>query len=166
MLAKQFVRLNSGAAATLNWNQFFALKKQRRNINMVCGAVAAAASGVATGGYAANVEILPLEKILGMDPTMVVGLTVAALMPLGYLVGQAAIGDTVFALANRRTHKEFVAKEKVFLEHVARNRPDPGKLSVANPIPDYYGEKIMSLADYKKWLKDCHTFTQRSENLF
>lgn len=33
--------------------------------------------------------------------------------------------------------------------------------SLANPIPDYYAEKVGSLKDYRHWLRDQRTFMRK-----
>jgi import inner membrane translocase subunit TIM23 len=32
---------------------------------------------------------------------------------------------------------------------------------MANPVPDYYGEKIGSVAGYRQWLKDQRAFNKK-----
>jgi import inner membrane translocase subunit TIM23 len=32
---------------------------------------------------------------------------------------------------------------------------------MANPVPDYYGEKISSVKDYRQWLKDQRAFNKK-----
>lgn len=52
-------------------------------------------------------------------------------------------------------------KEKAFYGHIKRYRADPTSSSVNNPVPDYYGEKIGSVADYRRWLKDQRAFNRK-----
>lgn len=40
-------------------------------------------------------------------------------------------------------------------------RVDPSASSMANPVPDYYGEKISSVSDYRQWLKDQRAFNKK-----
>lgn len=49
-------------------------------------------------------------------------------------------------------------KEREFYTRIKRHRVDPTSSSIANPVPDYYGEKIGSVADYRRWLKDQRAF--------
>ena len=49
-------------------------------------------------------------------------------------------------------------KEKSFYDRIKRYRADPAASSPQNPIPDYYGEKIASVKDYRRWLKDQRAF--------
>jgi len=52
----------------------------------------------------------------------------------------------------------FVQKEREFYNRIKRHRVDPTSSSIANPVPDYYGEKIGSVAGYRRWLKDQRAF--------
>jgi len=46
-------------------------------------------------------------------------------------------------------------------------RADPASSSPQNPIPDYYGEKISSVKDYRRWRKDQKAFKlKKTKNLF
>jgi import inner membrane translocase subunit TIM23 len=54
-------------------------------------------------------------------------------------------------------------KEKSFFDRIKRFRADPSTSTLSNPIPDYYGEKIGSVQDYRKWLKDQRAFSLKSK---
>jgi len=59
-----------------------------------------------------------------------------------------------------------IQKEKAFYERIKRYRVDPSSSSYGNPVPDYYGEKIGSVQDYRRWLKDQRAFNRKkSKNL-
>ncbi len=46
-------------------------------------------------------------------------------------------------------------------------RADPSSSSPQNPIPDYYGEKVASVRDYRRWLKDQRAFKlKKNKDLF
>ena len=49
-------------------------------------------------------------------------------------------------------------KDKEFYRRIQARRVDPASSSIQNPVPDYYGEKIGSVADYRRWLKDQRAF--------
>jgi hypothetical protein len=58
-------------------------------------------------------------------------------------------------------------KEKDFFNRLSKHRPKdikfinvPGSGEVA--LPDYYGEKIQSTSDYKKWIKSQRKFIARN----
>ncbi|KAJ3083597.1 TIM23 complex component, partial [Quaeritorhiza haematococci] len=45
------------------------------------------------------------------------------------------------------------ARDAEFFDRIARNRPQDIRTNLQNPLPDYYGEKIKSVKDYREWLK-------------
>ena len=55
-------------------------------------------------------------------------------------------------------------KEKDFYQRIKRNRVDPAGASSANPVPDYYGEKIGSVQEYRNWMKDQRAFNKKRQN--
>lgn len=54
-------------------------------------------------------------------------------------------------------------KEKSFYDRVNRYRGDASKSSPQNPVPDFYGEKIKSVKDYRRWLKDQRAFKRKKD---
>ncbi|OBZ69185.1 Presequence translocated-associated motor subunit PAM17, mitochondrial [Grifola frondosa] len=46
--------------------------------------------------------------------------------------------------------------------HIVKNRVDPTAQSATNPVPDFYGEKIGSLHDYRQWLRDQAKFRRKA----
>lgn len=150
-------------APTLTWNEYFQKKKERSWINISSGVTTSFLTTTAAWAYISTVEIGPTDLIFGCDPMMMLFGGLMTSTAVGYLVGSSVVGDIIFSLKNRTHMAEFVSKEKVFLERIIKNRPDPSKSNVANPVPDYYGEKIFSLTQYKKWLKDCNTYKMRSK---
>ena len=57
-------------------------------------------------------------------------------------------------------------REKEFLTRIRKNRVDASSQSMSNPVPDYYGEKIGSVKDYRQWLKDQRAFKLKREKFF
>jgi import inner membrane translocase subunit TIM23 len=53
-------------------------------------------------------------------------------------------------------------KDSGFFNRIKRHRVDPTASSLANPPPDYYGEKIGSVAGYRRWLKDQRAFNLKT----
>jgi import inner membrane translocase subunit TIM23 len=43
--------------------------------------------------------------------------------------------------------------DRELYRHIVKYRSDPSLSSARNPLPDYYGEKIRSLRDYRRWLR-------------
>lgn len=145
---------------TLTWNRFLALRKTRRRISLLSSVLAAIAS---TAGGTYFVLSMNLDSVgattFGLDPLIVMGLSVIGTGCVGWLLGPA-LGDAVFRLSYRRIGNQIAEKEKAFLHRIKTFRVDPAQSSYTNPVPDFYGEKIGSVADYRRWLKD-----QRAYNL-
>lgn len=66
--------------------------------------------------------------------------------------------NAVFNVRNRAIGGQIQRKEREFYDRIKKHRVDPTSSSMANPVPDYYGEKIGSVADYRRWLKDQRAF--------
>lgn len=58
---------------------------------------------------------------------------------------------------------DVIQKEREFFKHVQKYRPNAGYSSTTNPLPDWYGEKIGSLREYRTWLKDQRAFNKKRE---
>jgi mitochondrial import inner membrane translocase subunit TIM23 len=54
-------------------------------------------------------------------------------------------------------------KEKEFYSRIKKYRVDPSASSLANPVPDFYGEKISSVKGYRQWLKDQRAFNKKRQ---
>jgi import inner membrane translocase subunit TIM23 len=54
-------------------------------------------------------------------------------------------------------------KEKEFYTRIKKYRVDPSASSMANPVPDYYGERISSVQGYRQWLKDQRAFNKKRQ---
>lgn len=53
--------------------------------------------------------------------------------------------------------------DKEFYKHIVRNRADPSSNSARNPIPDYYGEKIKSVSEYRTWLRKHREYRRKAK---
>lgn len=115
-----------------------------------------------------------------LDPMMVMGLSTLGMMAVGWLIGPI-FGNQVFNLAYRGVIGEFgrvcrvwmdweiklqiltpLQKDSAFFNRIKHHRVDPTASSLANPPPDYYGEKIGSVAGYRRWLKDQRAFNLKT----
>jgi import inner membrane translocase subunit TIM23 len=54
-------------------------------------------------------------------------------------------------------------RDREFYAHIVKNRVDPSRQSVSNPVPDYYAEKVGSLKQYRQWLRDQSAFRRKSQ---
>jgi import inner membrane translocase subunit TIM23 len=125
-------------------------------------------------------------QISGLDPVIVLGISTFAIAAGGWLCGPS-FGTAGFTLwAGRRGWTKFIAqvswerkmwsskqdmltisqKEKSFYARIKKYRADASSSSPQNPIPDYYGEKIASVKDYRRWLKDQRAFNlKKNKNM-
>ncbi|CAG8890538.1 unnamed protein product [Penicillium egyptiacum] len=162
------VRANSTSAPAnevkLDWDSFFKLRASRRRYSL---ASSIASSAVST---AVGVQILSgqdLEHlgatVMGLDPFVVLGLATAACGAVGWLLGPA-LGNGIWGLVYRKYKPSVNTKEKEFFDRIRRFRVDPSTNSISNPVPDYYGEKIGSVAGYRNWLKDQRAYNRKRRN--
>ncbi|KIW03291.1 uncharacterized protein PV09_05504 [Verruconis gallopava] len=139
----------------LTWNRFLELRKTRRRISLVASIICAA------GGAAIGITVLSTSDFdimqFGIDPTFVIGGAFIGSALLGWLMGPF-FGTAAFNLTYRSLTPQIAQKEKEFYNRIKKFRVDPTSSSMQNPVPDYYGEKIGSVADYRRWLKDQRAF--------
>ncbi|EEY18954.1 presequence translocase-associated motor [Verticillium alfalfae VaMs.102] len=105
----------------------------------------------------------PVLSQIPLDPFVTLGIMVLGFAGLGWLAGPS-LGSTVFNLINRKWKKQITNKEIEFFGRVKKNRVDPTASGAGNPVPDYYGENISSVAGYRQWLKDQRAFNKKRTN--
>ncbi|OAQ22836.1 mitochondrial import protein Pam17 [Linnemannia elongata AG-77] len=145
---------------TMDWNTYFALRKTRRNYERAFMVPSALVSLLGAGYYFAQRDFDP-TPIFGMDQVIVYGIGTVAAGLVGLAMGPV-IGNSVFRAANSRAKPLVDRMDTEFLKHIARNRADPAANSISNPIPDYYGEKIKSVSEYRAWLRKQREFRRKS----
>ncbi|KJX94941.1 presequence translocated-associated motor subunit PAM17 like protein [Zymoseptoria brevis] len=152
----------------LTWDRFFALRRKRRWINLGCSVVTAAG---AVGVFAPMLAEQDFDtwgaQLSGLDPVIVLGISTFAIAAGGWLCGPS-FGTAGFTLwAGQKGWTRLIAqKEKSFYARVKKYRADASSSSPQNPIPDYYGEKIGSVKDYRRWLKDQRAFNlKKNKNM-
>jgi import inner membrane translocase subunit TIM23 len=167
--------------AQLTWNRFLALRKTRRRISLVASIISA------SGAIAVGIVVLSTQDVdsmgaqmLGLDPIIVLGLSTVACGLVGWLIGPffgnaffnlmykrlrgqiAMVRHYPYSCLSRAPYTNLVAsntqKEREFYARIKKFRVDPTSSSMQNPVPDYYGEKIGSVTDYRRWLKDQRAF--------
>ncbi|EON99930.1 putative presequence translocase-associated motor subunit protein [Phaeoacremonium minimum UCRPA7] len=144
----------------LDWNTFFALRKSRRRWQLTFSIASSAAGGtggalfLSTGSADWAVNQIPL------DPFVTLGLMTFGFAALGWLVGPV-LGSQIFYLLNRKYKSQMALKESQFFARIKKHRVDPSSSSAGNPVPDFYGEKISSVAGYRQWLKDQRAFNKK-----
>ncbi|XWX02367.1 hypothetical protein V2A60_010404 [Cordyceps javanica] len=155
----------AASTAALDWNSFFQLRVKRRRIQMafslLSGVLGGGAGAVALSSGAAD----SLIGLVPLDPFVTLGIATMCAGGLGWLIGPS-LGSQVFYLLNRRYKTQMLQKESEFLTRVKKHRSDPAQSSTSNPVPDYYGEKISSVAGYRRWLKDQRAFNRKKNANF
>ncbi|KAI6247039.1 Presequence translocated-associated motor subunit pam17, mitochondrial [Erysiphe necator] len=161
-VSKKEVSSTNSSELILDWNTFFQLRKKRRWYQQFFSFT------TSLGGVIGATQILmhsDLEAFLSitqisLDPFITLGLMTFTCGGLGWLLGPVA-GTILFNWKNRTLRAQIEKREKEFYKRVRRHRVDPSNSSMANPVPDYYGEKVSSVQDYRQWLKDCRAFNKK-----
>ncbi|KAI9662208.1 MAG: TIM23 complex component [Trizodia sp. TS-e1964] len=157
---------SSGPLQKLDWNNFFKLRKSRRRFNVVASVGTSAATTLLGVSILSrqDLESFGANTFFGMDPFILLGLATAGFGTVGWLAGPI-FGSLAFKMGNKRISGEMAVKEKQLYERIKRFRVDPSKSSFSRPVPDFYGEKIGSLRDYRRWLKDQRAFNRKGQSL-
>ncbi|EFE37636.1 presequence translocase-associated motor subunit Pam17, putative [Trichophyton verrucosum HKI 0517] len=151
----------SNTPVKLDWNTFFQLRASRRKYSLISSVLAAFTTTAAGGQILATQNLESLgAQIMGFDPLIVLGLATAASGALGWLAGPF-LGNGLWGLVYRKYKSAVAIKEKEFYDRIKRFRVDPSANSFANPVPDYYGEKIGSVQGYRQWLKDQRAYNRK-----
>ncbi|QPG76849.1 hypothetical protein FOA43_004243 [Brettanomyces nanus] len=146
----------------LNWEQFLSLRWTQRRISIGSSVVGSMIAMAFAWMYVSSKEIDPTETIFGLDAFTVYIGGIMCTGVFGYLLGPPLLGDTLFNLTHRSIMKPYMIKQKLFLRHIGKMRVDASRQSMNNPVPDYYGEKISSLKDYRQWLRDCNEYRRKA----
>ncbi|GKZ38416.1 TIM23 complex component [Aspergillus brasiliensis] len=160
-------RTNSSAAAAtgdavrLDWDSFFKLRASRRRYSLASSILSSLATTVVGVQVLSTQDLESLgAQVMGLDPFVVLGMATAACGAAGWLIGPF-VGNAVWGLVYRRYKPAVMVKEKEFFDRIRRFRVDPSSNSIANPVPDYYGEKIGSVQGYRQWLKDQRAYNRK-----
>lgn len=146
----------------LDWNTFFDLRTSRRRYALTSSILTSI--GSTSAAIAAFSEIPDLansvQAIIPTDPFISMGIATFGATFFGWLIGPA-FGNTIWRLLHRSRLPEFTIKEKAFFERIKKHRVNPSGASTNNPVPDFYGEKVGSVAGYRRWLKDQRAFNRK-----
>ncbi|WAR60063.1 hypothetical protein PtB15_11B705 [Puccinia triticina] len=146
----------------LTWPEYLALRKQQRRYALFA-TIPITTLGLALGvNYFATIEAAPSDLIMGIEAPYVYGLATLSCGLLGYLIGPS-IGHAFFRLrVSRPTQRAMQEKNAQFYHHIKQHRVDPAQSIVNNPLPDWHGERIGSLQDYRKWLRDQSAYKRKA----
>ncbi|CAE7142354.1 unnamed protein product [Rhizoctonia solani] len=104
--------------------------------------------------YFGSIESDPSSLIFGVEPIYVYG--------LGYLLGPV-VGNSMWRMTHRQILPRIESRDAQFYQHIVKNRVDPSRQTATNPVPDFYGEKIGSLRDYRQWLRDQARYKKKAQ---
>ncbi|KLT38796.1 mitochondrial import protein Pam17 [Cutaneotrichosporon oleaginosum] len=149
----------------MTWSEYLAMRKRRRQWSTLTTIPTSIGGLMAGASYCAQHSMTAEgATIFGLDPMIMYGAGTVGAMALGYLVGPA-IGNTVFSLTHPKLSKgnpsPLEVMDREFFTRIKERRADPSRQSVNNPAPDYYGEKIVSLQAYRRWLKDQKAYERK-----
>ncbi|KAI1395975.1 Pam17-domain-containing protein [Hypoxylon fuscum] len=146
---------------TLDWNTFFTLRKTRRRFQIGSSILTMVIGGTAGAVLLVNVDMDWLLTKVPMDPFFALGIITLSFSGLGWLAGPS-LGSALFYTFKRGVKKPMGIKESEFFARIKKNRVDPSNSSLSgNAVPDFYGEKISSVAGYRQWLKDQRAFNKK-----
>ncbi|KAI1461692.1 Pam17-domain-containing protein [Annulohypoxylon moriforme] len=152
---------STSTTPTLDWNTFFRLRKTRRRFQLVSGLFTMAVGGSAGALLLVNMDMDWLLTKVPMDPFFALGIMTLSFAGLGWLAGPS-LGSALFYSFKRGVKKPMAVKESEFFARIKKNRVDPSNSSLSgNAVPDFYGEKISSVAGYRQWLKDQRAFNKK-----
>ncbi|KAI0073836.1 mitochondrial import protein Pam17 [Panus rudis PR-1116 ss-1] len=94
----------------------------------------------------------------GTPPYFAVGALVG-----GFLVGPF-IGTSIWRYTVRHRPMHLIKqRDREFYRHIVKNRVDPAmRTATSGPPPDFYGENIGSLREYRQWLRDQSKFRKEA----
>ncbi|KAJ5721408.1 Presequence translocated-associated motor subunit pam17 [Penicillium malachiteum] len=148
----------------LDWNSFFKLRASRRRYSLASSVMSSLVTTTVGVQVLSSQDLESLgAQVMGLDPFVVLGMATAACGAVGWLVGPI-VGNGLWGLVYRRFTPSVAIKEKEFFDRIRRFRVDPSTNSIANPVPDYYGEKIGSVQGYRQWLKDQRAYNRKRRN--
>ncbi|KAI5474778.1 mitochondrial import protein Pam17 [Pseudohyphozyma bogoriensis] len=147
--------------AEISWSQYLSLRKSQRRYAVLFSIPTTAIGGILGANYFANIEAEPTDLIMGIEPVYAYGIATLACVGLGWLAGPT-VGNTVWKVSHRRALAGMEKKDRLFHEHIVRNRADPSRQSVSNPVPDYYCEKVGNFKEYRQWLRDQAAYKRKA----
>ncbi|KAF8582293.1 mitochondrial import protein Pam17 [Ramaria rubella] len=145
----------------MSWAEYLAVRRAKRRWEMMATLPSTLLAFGLSANYFGSLESDPTKPIFGVDALYVFGAATVACAGLGYLLGPT-IGGAGWRLTHRQVLPLIESRERDFHKHIVRNRVDPRAQSATNPVPDFYGEKIGSLHQYRQWLRDQSKYRKKA----
>ncbi|KAI0273499.1 Pam17-domain-containing protein [Gloeopeniophorella convolvens] len=154
--------VSQAAKDSLPWPEYLSIRRGKRKWEMAL-TIPCVVAGLAGGAaYFGSMELDATKPIMGIDPLFFFGGATMGCMGAGYLIGPI-LGSSLWRATHRRTMALIEARDREFHQHIVRNRVDPRSQSATNPVPDFYGEKIGSLHQYRQWLRDQARYKRKAQ---
>ncbi len=155
----------------ITWKQFFYYRSQKRLWERTSAFIGGTLGSFGAGYYFFSVaDFDPTQPLFGLpDPTIAY---VGGAMICGAIATASSLqfGGVLWRLSKTKQGnflRIIDEKERDFFSRLSKHRPKdikfinvPGSGEVA--LPDYYGEKIHSIKDYKEWIKSQRKFIARN----
>ncbi|KAJ1559908.1 TIM23 complex component [Cladochytrium tenue] len=153
----------ASSSAALQWAEYFRLRRSLK-LSERTGAVAGGVGTfMASSYYLMAVADFDPEPIWGMDPSVLYGAGAFGMAFAG-AAGGMLLGATAWrALQGSSVLRAIDTRDRDFFERIKAVRPADVGLSLNNPLPDYYAEKVTSLADYRRWLRKMREYRIKTE---
>ncbi|KAL8284192.1 hypothetical protein RQP46_004941 [Phenoliferia psychrophenolica] len=145
----------------LDWSTYLQLRRSKRRYGLLASIPTTFAGFSVGAGYFATLEAEVGELLMGIEPIYVYGAATIGCVALGWLSGPM-FGSAVWKATHGKVLTAMEVKDREFYEHIVRNRADPTRNSASNPAPDFYGEKIGSVKDYRQWLRDQAAYKRKA----
>jgi import inner membrane translocase subunit TIM23 len=139
--------------SSLTWDRFFRLRQRRVWLQRIGGVPAVLGFLVAESSLLSLPIFDPTQTFWGIDPLVTIALGTVGGCVASYGLGSMATGwlwsrlDPVRAAQMEACQRNFYARISKYRANVP---PNPTQLSFSL---DYYGEKIRSVRDYRRWLR-------------
>jgi len=159
---QQWQQQLQGADGRMDWNTYFALRKTRRTYENILMVPCSVLSFSGAGFY--FLQPFDPTPIFGYDQLLVYGVGTVAMGIFGAAMGRV-MGNMVFRATHLQARPLVDEMDKEFHKHLVKYRVDPTRNSGRNVVPDYYGEKINSLSDYRQWLRKQREFRRKADGL-
>ncbi|EDV24376.1 uncharacterized protein TRIADDRAFT_56126 [Trichoplax adhaerens] len=130
------------------------LKVRSRIAGVPFGLLGLTASSMVSAYMLPNMFDTPpdeIQPILGMDPIIFCA-SAGVLASLCTFVGGSSLYRFFWKISNRELAKNIDEREKDFLQRIEANRVSRS-YGTSKYEDDYYGDTIVTLSDYRQWLR-------------
>ncbi|KAL8851840.1 MAG: hypothetical protein Q9221_003266 [Calogaya cf. arnoldii] len=147
----------------LTWNTYLTLRRLRRRYSLIASLLSSTTT-TSLGFITIDVYFDYLASLIAgafsVDPLFPMAAGLLGAGGVGWLLGPF-VGEGVFKMVYRKEWGTMSVKEKDFYARIRKYRVDPSLASYSNPLPDYYGEKIGSVKDFRTWMRDQRAYNRK-----